>query len=65
MDNKDRFLGLRFTGDLKNALEAYCSAEDRSLSSAVRFLLASQLREKGYLTHKAAYSPNRPRRKAS
>ncbi len=49
MATKNRFLGLRLTGDLKDAMERYCDDEQRSLSSGARFLLAAQLRAAGYL----------------
>jgi len=48
MEKKERFLGLRLTGDLAKALEDYCSKEERSLSSAVRYLLSRELERLGY-----------------
>ncbi len=50
MDKKERFLGLRLTGTLAEALDNYCKAEDRSLSSAVRYLLTKELEKLGYMT---------------
>lgn len=49
MMNKERSLGIRLTGALAEALEAYCREHDRSLSSAVRYLLAKELARLGYL----------------
>jgi len=49
MIRKERFLGLRLTGALAEALEAYCAKEERSLSSAVRYLIAKELARLGYL----------------
>jgi hypothetical protein len=43
MEKKGRYLGLRLTGDLCEALEEYCRAEERSLSSAVRYLITKEL----------------------
>jgi len=40
---------LRLTGELVEALESYCRKEDRSLSSAVRVLMARELQRLGYL----------------
>ena len=48
MEKKERFLGLRLTGDLVKALEDYCLREERSLSSAVRYLLTRELERLGY-----------------
>jgi len=48
MEKKERFLGLRLTGDLAKALEDYCVREERSLSSAVRYLLSKELEQLGY-----------------
>ena len=50
MKKKERFLGLRLTGALAEALEAYCLKEERSLSSAVRYLVAKELLRLGYLS---------------
>ena len=49
MEKKERSLGLRLTGALAEALEAYCREHDRSLSSAVRLLVAKELARQGYL----------------
>jgi len=49
MLKKERSLGLRLTGDLAEALEAYSRKEDRSLSSSVRILLTKELERLGYL----------------
>jgi hypothetical protein len=46
---KERFLGLRLTGSLAEALEEYARKEERSLSSAVRYLLAKELARLGFL----------------
>ncbi len=43
MEKKVRYLGLRLTGGLAEALEKYCRKEDRSLSSAVRYLITKEL----------------------
>lgn len=53
MDKKERSIGLRIAGKLAVALEEYCKKEDRSLSSAVRFLLAKELQRLGYLKEEA------------
>ena len=50
MIKKERFLGLRLTGALAEALEVYCMKEERSLSSAVRYLVAKELVRLGYLS---------------
>jgi hypothetical protein len=50
MIKKERFLGLRLTGPLADALEAYSLKEERSLSSAVRYLVAKELVQLGYLS---------------
>lgn len=50
MIKKERFLGLRLTGALAEALETYCMKEERSLSSAVRYLVAKELVRLGYLS---------------
>ena len=49
MVNKERSLGLRLTGALAEALEEYCRKEERSLSSAVRYLVTKELERLGYL----------------
>ena len=49
MMNKERSLGLRLTGALAEALEEYCRKEERSLSSAVRYLVTKELARLGYL----------------
>ncbi len=49
MTTKERFLGLRLTGSLAEALEEYARKEERSLSSAVRYLLAKELARLGLL----------------
>ncbi len=49
MMNKERSLGLRLTGVLAEALEKYCQKEERSLSSAVRYLVTKELERLGYL----------------
>ena len=49
MANKERSLGLRLTGALAEALEEYCRKEERSLSSAVRYLVTKELERLGYL----------------
>ena len=54
MVTKERFLGIRLTGPLAAALEAYCKKEERSLSSAARFLLTKELERLGYLTEEDA-----------
>jgi len=46
-------LGLRLTGALAEALEVYCSKEERSLSSAVRYLVAKELARPGYLSEES------------
>ena len=53
MIKKERFLGLRLTGALAEALEAYCAKEERSLSSAVRYLVAKELARLGYLSEES------------
>ncbi len=53
MIKKERFLGLRLTGALAEALEAYCAKEERSLSSAVRYLVAKELSRLGYLAEES------------
>jgi hypothetical protein len=53
MKKKERFLGLRLTGALAEALEAYCLREERSLSSAVRYLVAKELSRMGYLAEES------------
>jgi len=53
MIKKERFLGLRLTGALAEALEAYCLKEERSLSSAVRYLIAKELSRRGYLSEES------------
>lgn len=58
MIKKERFLGLRLTGPLAEALEAYCLKEERSLSSAVRYLVAKELSRLGYLAEE-----NEPKKK--
>jgi hypothetical protein len=58
MIRKERFLGLRLTGALAEALEAYCAKEERSLSSAVRYLIAKELARLGYLAEE-----NEPKKK--
>ena len=50
MIKKERFLGLRLTGPLAEALETYCLKEERSLSSSVRYLIAKELVQLGYLS---------------
>ncbi len=49
MVTKERFLGLRLTGLLAEALEEYARKEERSLSSSVRYLLSNELQRLGYL----------------
>ncbi len=49
MTPKERYLGLRLTGELSEALERFCRKEDRSLSSAVRYLVTAELQRRGYL----------------
>ena len=51
-------MGLRLTGALAEALEAYCLREERSLSSAVRYLVAKELSRMGYLAEE-----NEPKKK--
>lgn len=51
-------MGLRLTGALAEALEAYCMKEERSLSSAVRYLLTRELSRLGYLSEE-----NEPKKK--
>ena len=51
-------MGLRLTGSLAEALEAYCMKEERSLSSAVRYLVAKELSRLGYLAEE-----NEPKKK--
>jgi hypothetical protein len=53
MKKKERFLGLRLTGALAAALEDYCLKEERSLSSAVRYLVAKELSRLGYLVEES------------
>ena len=50
MPTKERFLGIRLTGALAEALEVYCKKEERTLSSAARFLLTKELERLGYLS---------------
>lgn len=54
METKERSLGLRLTGTLATALEKYCNKEERSLSSAVRYLLMKELVRLGYLQEQEA-----------
>ena len=49
MQKKERYLGLRLTGGLAEALEEYCRKEDRSLSSAARYLITKELVQLGLL----------------
>jgi hypothetical protein len=50
MIKKERSLGIRLTGALAEALEEYCRKEERSLSSAIRYLVAKELERLGYLS---------------
>jgi hypothetical protein len=50
MAKKERFIGLRLTGALAEALETYSEKEERSRSSAVRYLLARELERLGFLS---------------
>ena len=62
MIKKERSLGLRLTGALAEALEEYCRKEERSLSSAVRYLVAKELERLGYLSPEENI-PKKPKQK--